>query len=111
MPRLITDPTPETLESMLHKPVEVIIRLPSTDMERCHRGVLRQREQYLIRAFGSHAPQVWYEPESYEWASIQRLEPHQITPAEQQEWMAFEPIAVMTYVQLEAEASNRTMII
>lgn len=104
MSRLITDPTPETLESMLHEPVEVIIKPPSSDMGRIYRGLLHKREQYLVRAFGNHAPQVWYDPaaDEYGWASIQRLELHQITPDEQQEWMAFEPIAVLLYAHLEA---------
>jgi hypothetical protein len=103
MSRTITSPTDESLRSLLNEPVEVHIAPGEEGVAQVsvYRGILMESEEaWLVRDLGSYA--VLHYREQHPWSSIRRLEAHELTPDEQQRWMAHEPIAVMVYVQLEA---------
>lgn len=108
MSRPITNPTRDDLQSVLSEPVEIHVEPGEEGVAQVslYRGILEyDGGHWYVRAFGGF--NVLHYREQRAWELIRRLEPGELTPDEQQAWMAFEPIAVMVYAHIEADASDR----
>lgn len=104
MSRPITNPTHDDLELLLTEPVEVHVRTPESDP--IYRGILIDLGgRWGIRSFGSDSP-LYYDEDNHTWTLIRRLEITEITPAEQREWYAHEPLIAISFAWLDIAGST-----